>query len=73
MEEFFLYERIFSCGYEKPFLMGHSMGGLSVLGIAASHSAHLRGLFLLTVPVTELSHLFMQARFGISFGRNWTL
>lgn len=26
VEEFpFLYERIFSCGYEKPFLMGHSM------------------------------------------------
>ncbi len=70
----FLYERIFSCGYEKPFLMGHSMGGLSVLGIAASHSAHLRGIVSFNGSGDwELSHLFMQARFGISFGRNWTL
>lgn len=75
VEEFpFLYERIFSCGYEKPFLMGHSMGGLSILGIAALHSAHLRGIVSFNGSGDwELSHLFMQARFGISFGRNWIL
>lgn len=50
------------------------MGGLSVLGIAASHSAHLRGIVSFNGSGDwELSHLFMQARFGISFGRNWTL
>lgn len=50
------------------------MGGLSVLGIAASHSAHLRGIVSFNGSGDwELSHLFMQARFGISFGRNWIL
>lgn len=63
-----------SKGYEKPFLMGHSMGGMTVLGIGAAYPETMKGIVSLNGSGDWLlTHLFMQARFGIAISRNWAL
>ena len=50
------------------------MGGMSVLGIAARYPHLVRSVISFNGSGDWLlSHLFMQARFGISLGRNWPL
>lgn len=75
MEEFpLLQERIGRDYKEKPFLMGHSMGGLSVLGIGAVHGDKIRGIISFNGSGDWLmTHLFLQARFGMYMERNWPL
>lgn len=49
-----------------PFLLGHSMGGMSVLGIAAAHPSIVKGVISFNGSGDwELTHLFMQARFSM--------
>ena len=61
-------------GYGTPIIAGHSMGGMSVLGIAARYPQLVRSVISFNGSGHWiLSHLFMQARFGISLGRNWPL
>ncbi len=61
-------------GYEKPFIMGHSMGGMSVLGIASAYPGTMKGVVSLNGSGDWLlTHLFMQARFGIAVSRDWKL
>lgn len=55
-------------GYETPVLMGHSMGGLSVLGIGAHHKDKVKRIVSFNGSGNWiLTHLFLQARFGIKF------
>lgn len=74
-EEFpFLLEMISSKGYHSPFLIGHSMGGFSVLGIASAYGTDIKGAVSFNGSGDwGLSHLFMQARFGVSCGNAWPL
>lgn len=70
----FVHKFIAKKGYEKPVIFGHSMGGFSVLGIAAAYGDRIAGAVSFNGSGDwELSHLFMQARFGISLGENWKL
>ena len=75
MEEFpELSEKIGETYKEKPFIMGHSMGGLSVLGIGSIHGESLRGIVCFNGSGDWLlTHLFIQARFGIYEPKNWPL
>ena len=61
-------------GYEKPVLAGHSMGGMSVLGIAAAYPDTMKSVISFNGSGDWLlSHLFMQARFGLAVTRDWPL
>ena len=61
-------------GYEKPVLTGHSMGGMSVLGIAAAYPDTMKSVISFNGSGDWLlTHLFMQARFGMDAGRDWPL
>ncbi len=61
-------------GYEKPVLAGHSMGGMSVLGIAAAYPDTMRAVISFNGSGDWLlTHLFMQARFGLAVSRDWPL
>ncbi len=61
-------------GYEKPILAGHSMGGMSVLGIAAAYPDAMKSVISFNGSGDWLlTHLFMQARFGLAVGRDWSL
>lgn len=57
-----------------PFIMGHSMGGMTVLGIACKYPDKVRGVVSFNGSGDwGLTHLFIQARFGVNVGRNWVL
>lgn len=75
MEEFpLLQQEIRQAGFGKPLIMGHSMGALSVLGMAGAYRENIKGVISVNGSGDWLlSHLFMQARFGIDAGRNWPL
>lgn len=63
-----------SKGYEKPYIMGHSMGGMTVLGIGAAYPETMKGIVSFNGSGDWLlTHLFMQARFGMAVARNWSL
>lgn len=69
-----LHDFVREKGYGTPIIAGHSMGGMSVLGIAARYPQLVRSVISFNGSGDWiLSHLFMQARFGISLGRNWPL
>lgn len=67
MEEFpFLSDYIKARYSEKPFILGHSMGGLSVLGIGSAYGKDVKGIVSFNGSGDWLlTHLFIQARFGI--------
>lgn len=54
-------------GFTRPFIMGHSMGGLTVMGIGASYPDSIKGIVSLNGSGDwELTHIFMEARYGIN-------
>lgn len=75
MEEFpFLSSYIKERFSEKPFILGHSMGGLSVLGIGSLHEKDLKGIVCFNGSGDWLmTHLFIQARFGMYVEKDWPL
>lgn len=75
MEEFpFLSSYIKERFSEKPFILGHSMGGLSVLGIGSIHGQDLKGIVCFNGSGDWLmTHLFIQARFGMYVEKDWPL
>lgn len=75
MEEFpFLSSYIKERFSEKPFILGHSMGGLSVLGIGSIHGQDLKGIVCVNGSGDWLmTHLFIQARFGMYVEKDWPL
>jgi len=75
MEEFpFLSSYIKERFREKPFILGHSMGGLSVLGIGSIHGQDLKGIVCFNGSGDWLmTHLFIQARFGMYVEKDWPL
>ncbi len=69
-----LQEDFIKNGYQKPVIIGHSMGGMSVMGIAAKYGNEIEGAVSFNGSGDwELTHLFMQARFGYILGENWSL
>lgn len=59
-------------GGGKPFVMGHSMGGMSVLHIAVSYPEQVKGVVSFNGSGDwRLTHLFMQARFGMYVEDDW--
>ena len=63
-----------SKGYERPYIMGHSMGGMTVLGIGATYPGTMKGIVSFNGSGDWLlTHLFMQARFGMTVAKNWPL
>lgn len=63
-----------SKGYEMPYIMGHSMGGMTVLGIGAAYPGTMKGIVSFNGSGDWLlTHLFMQARFGMTVSRDWPL
>lgn len=75
MEEFpFLSSYIKERFSERPFILGHSMGGLSVLGIGSIHGQDLKGIVCFNGSGDWLmTHLFIQARFGMYVEKDWPL
>lgn len=75
MEEFpFLSDYIKERYSEKPFILGHSMGGLSVLGIGSAYGKDVKGIVSFNGSGDWLlTHLFIQARFGIYMKKDWPL
>lgn len=75
MEEFpFLSSYIKERFSENPFILGHSMGGLSVLGIGSIHGQDLKGIVCFNGSGDWLmTHLFIQARFGMYVEKDWPL
>lgn len=63
-----LHEHSFSV----PWVMGHSMGGLTVIGLAAQYPKGIRGAVSFNGSGDWLlTHLFIQARFGVAEPRDW--
>lgn len=63
-----------SRGFERPWVLGHSMGGMTVLGIAAAYPEAVRGAVSFNGSGDWLlTHLFIQARFGVLEPRDWPL
>ncbi|HBK27129.1 MAG TPA: alpha/beta hydrolase [Dialister sp.] len=61
-------------GYKKPYIMGHSMGGMTVLGIGSTYPTTMKGIISFNGSGDWLlTHLFMQARFGIAASPEWNL
>lgn len=59
---------------KKPIIMGHSLGGLTVLGIGSIYENDLRGIVSFNGSGDWLlTHLFIQARFGYYVPRDWEL
>lgn len=66
-----LYSYIKNEGKDQPFLMGHSMGGMSVMGIAAAYPDLSKGIVSFNGSGDWLlTHVFLQARFGVYMGEN---
>lgn len=63
-----------SRGFATPWVLGHSMGGMTVLGIAAEYPDGIRGAVSFNGSGDWLlTHLFIQARFGVLEPRDWPL
>lgn len=61
-------------GLACPWVMGHSMGGMTVLGIGSSCARRIRGIVSMNGSGSWLlTHLFLQARFGMAVPRSWPL
>lgn len=61
-------------GYGKPWVMGHSMGGITAMGLAAKYPADIRGAVSFNGSGDWLlTHLFIEARFGVLISRDWPL
>lgn len=75
MDEFpFILQYIKSRYNEKPFILGHSMGGISVLGIGSRYPDKVKGIVSFNGSGDWLlTHLFMQSRFGMYVGKDWAL
>lgn len=59
---------------EKPVIMGHSLGGLTVLGIGSLYEDDLKGIVSFNGSGDWLlTHLFIQARFGYYVPKDWEL
>lgn len=70
----YLLELVKRRGGIRPFVMGHSMGGITVMGLAASFGKEIAGAVSLNGSGDWLlTHLFLQARFGIALPRDWPL
>ena len=58
--------------YDAPWIMGHSMGGFTTMGVAYLHAKEIAGAVSLNGSGDwTLTHLFMQAAYGIDLGRDW--
>ncbi len=69
-----LHKEAQKAGFEKPWIMGHSMGGLTVMGIAAAYGRGIKGCVSLNGSGDWLlTHLFLQARFGCDLGKSWKM
>lgn len=61
-------------GLDSPWVMGHSMGGLTVLGMGAHFPQHIKGIISMNGSGSwTLTHLFLQARFGMAVSRSWPM
>lgn len=61
-------------GWGRPWVLGHSMGGMTVLGLAAKYPEALRGAVSFNGSGDWLlTNLFIQARFGVPMEREWPL
>lgn len=59
---------------EKIVICGHSMGGMTVLGIASRYADDLKAVVSFNGSGDWLlTHLFMQARFGVYMKRDWEM
>lgn len=59
-------------GFDRPWVLGHSMGGLTAMGLAAQYSGDIRGAVSFNGSGDWLlTHLFIQARFGVAEDRDW--
>ncbi len=75
LKEFpYIYEWLGKNGYVRPWVLGHSMGGLTVLGLAAHYADKIRGAVSFNGSGDwMLTHLFIQARFGVLKPKNWPI
>ena len=75
MEEFpLLAARLRSEGYGKPWVMGHSMGGITAMGLSYRYARDIAGAVSFNGSGDwELTHLFIEARFGVVLRRDWPL
>ena len=75
MEEFPLLADCIREDYdEKPFILGHSMGGMSGLGIGSIYGDRLKGIVSFNGSGDWLlTHLFIQARFGLYVPKDWDM
>lgn len=73
MKEFSLFlDLLHHDGYDKPIIMGHSMGGFSALGIGSAYGKQVKAIVSMNGSGDWLlSHLFMQARFAVDAGPHW--
>lgn len=60
-------------GLGNPWVMGHSMGGITAMGLAYRYADKIRGAVSFNGSGDwELTHLFIQARFGVAVdNRTW--
>lgn len=75
MEEFpLLAEQLRGEGYGKPWVMGHSMGGMTAMGLSYRYARDIAGAVSFNGSGDwELTHLFIEARFGVVLRRDWPL
>ena len=73
LEEFpQLSRRLRERGFSRPWVMGHSMGGITAMGLASCYGRDLAGAVSFNGSGDwELTHLFIEARFGVVMDRNW--
>lgn len=58
----------------KPVILGHSMGGMTVLGIASRYGDDLKAVVSFNGSGDWLlTHLFIQARFGVYMKPDWEM
>ncbi len=61
-------------GYRTPWVMGHSMGGITAMGLAWRYGSKIAGAVSFNGSGDwELTHLFIEARFGVVLRRDWPL
>ena len=60
-----------SCGFLAPWIMGHSMGGMTTMQIAYRYAKEIAGAVCFNGSADWLlTHLFMQAAYGKDLGRD---
>ncbi len=61
-----------SRGFSRPWIAGHSMGGMTTMQIAYRYAKEIAGAVCFNGSGDwTLTHLFMQASYGIDLGRDW--